>query len=125
MYILLNNYPVNIYDIVSISTIIEIDSKLLLDARIKHKIRYVDILEPKEIPEAVLKMTEEELRNNADSENTIWGYFFYVEMKNHINDLASKAKSKNYQTEEEAQKALDSLLTEINTLRDNLPKVWI
>lgn len=138
MWIMLNNKPLDISKIKGISEVITLDSKYFLEQVEKRDFNYeydrpeIDTRNKKfKIPQELMQIRMCDLKKNAAEENKVWGYFFYLKeivlnnRSSGINYIINKRYSKVYSNKEQAQKALENLLSVMNEVYNKLPKVEI
>lgn len=128
MWIMLNNKPFNVMDIKDISEVITLDSQYLYTV--------ADGIPSVLLPETCREKSICELRKEMESNNIVYGYFFYISryttIQCYVNDIPQGTKrgttqiySKVYSTKKAAQTALEYLLSEINEVYNKLVKVEI
>lgn len=141
MWIMLNNRPLDISKIKGISEVKTLDSKYFLAQCEKRDFHYeydkpeIDTKRMK-IPEELMNMKRCDLKKDAEGENKVWGYFFYIReivcvqaykngFDNGVHYTIEKIYSKVYSSKEQAQTALEYLLSEMNELYNKMLKVEI
>lgn len=135
MYIMVNREPLNLERIQEISPVITLDSKTYYNELITTAFNdsYIGSIK---MPKEFLKLSASDILKDIDNGNTVWGYFFLIkyseyqqiyisEKANTINVHIRKIPSRLYATKQQAQTALEHLLSEINKVYNKLVKVEI
>lgn len=135
MYILVNGKPLDVIRIKEISSVITLDSKTYYNElrTTAFKNSYLPKLK---MPREFLKLNNNDILDDIKNGNTVWGYFFYIQyleyMQSYLNNVANgvntnlrKIPSRLYATKQQAQTALEYLLSEINEVYNRMVKVEI
>lgn len=132
---MVNREPLNLERIQEISPVITLDSKTYYNELITTAFNdsYIGSIK---MPKEFLKLSASDILKDIDNGNTVWGYFFFIkyseyqqiyisETANTINVHIRKMPSRLYATKQQAQTALEHLLSEINKVYNKLVKVEI